>query len=300
MAWDRSTSSGLPTSFAAQRPDSFTTTTQGPQTTTTQGNINSQTDSFRTSQEQSQSINMDPAALAALNALIQQLMGGGTQAMAQDKAKRQQEVQYLQGQRAGYSKEAAFSDAQGAMNALLQRALEEQMPTLVRSAEGAGTSANSMRALLTQNIANKAAESAALLGLQTASSYGGVATGMSNTLERLLAVEDPVTQALINALNVAKGATTSTTKTGTETGTQTQNQTSNQTQQNSGYTQTQNTSYGGGGSYSGNSGFSSTGSSGGSLSGYNPSGVNTGLNWDGTDALMSVLDDNYFSGYTGW
>lgn len=206
------------------------TKTTGPQQNVT--NTSGQTTSSQTTQssgtQQTSARNMDPSSLAALQALISQLMGGGTQQMAEDRARRQQEIQALQNIRGQYSKEAAFGDAQGAMSQQLRQAMEASMPSLVRAAEGAGTSQNSMRALLTQDALNRAAEASSALGLQAAVQYGGLGANYSSVLEQLTRGDNTVTEALLNALNIAKGAvqdsTTQTSGTQTTTGVQNMNQ----------------------------------------------------------------------------
>lgn len=212
------------------------TQTSNVQNSTSTTNNNSTTSSNKQSSSKTQ--NMDPSSLAALQGLIAQLLGGGTEQMAQDRARRLQELSAVQALRGAYSKDAAFADAQGAMNQYLRQAMEKAMPTLVRAAEGAGTSANSMRALLTQDALTRASEGAAALGLQAATNYGTVGANYSSILERLTQPDNTQIQALLNALNVAKGAisntqsnetgTSSTSGTQTTTGTQTNN-TSQQT-----------------------------------------------------------------------
>lgn len=155
---------------------------------------------------------MAPAAEAALNALIQQLASGGTPEQQQQRAARNQEIADARNIRQDYSKENAFRDAQGAMQAQLNEAMTKSLAELARAAEGAGTSASAMRALLLQNAQQKAAESAATLGLQASVNYGQVASGLTSTLEALTRPNDAVTQSLINALGVAKGANVNTTK----------------------------------------------------------------------------------------
>lgn len=150
--------------------------------------------------------NMDPSSLAALQTLIAQLLGGGTQAMAKDAAARKGEINTVQGQRAGYSKDAAFADAQGLMAQTMRRVMEQLIPSISRSAEGAGASQSSLRALLLQDAASKAAESASAQGLQAAQGYGQISTNMSQVLEALTRPDNSVTNALIQALGVAKGA----------------------------------------------------------------------------------------------
>jgi hypothetical protein len=201
-----------------------TSTTGSSQSTgTSSQNTNSVQNTSSTTQTNQS--NMDKQSMAALQLLIQQLMGGGTQDMATQKAQKQQEINADQATRSGYSKEAAFSDAQGAMAAQLRAVLEKVAPTLVRAAQGAGTSQSSMRALLTQDMAARAAEAASTTGLQAATAYGGVNAQLSSVLANLVNSTDPVSAALVQALNIAKGAQTSGTSTtnGTTTGSSTTN-----------------------------------------------------------------------------
>lgn len=152
--------------------------------------------------------NMTPEALAALQQLIANMQGGANPALQRDATTRQQEIRSNQGIRQDYSKNAAFSDAQGAMSASMSAALQELIPTLTRAAEGAGTSQNSLRALLAQDAASKAAQGAATLGLQAATAYGGVANNTSAIIEQLLRQGDPVANYLLQALELARGAVT--------------------------------------------------------------------------------------------
>lgn len=185
----------------AQQDTAVSTSGSGTSTSTTNSS----------SVQQQNSTNMDPQSLAALQALIGQLMGGGTQQMAQERATRLGEISAVQAQRAGYSKEQAFGDAQGLMAQQLRTVLESLVPSINRAAEGAGTSGGSMRALLLQDAANRAAESSAALGLNAAVQYGGVSNQMNSILEALTRPDETSINALLNALNIAKGAVTSST-----------------------------------------------------------------------------------------
>jgi hypothetical protein len=160
---------------------------------------------------------MSPANLAALNTLIQQLLGGGTANQKQDRAVKTNEIGTLQQQRAGYSKDAAFSDAKGLMAQQMRLTLEKLLPGINSASLGAGASQSSMRALLTQRAAENAAENASAAGLGAAVNYGQVSNGISSVLANLIAQQDPATAALINALSVAKGAVSNSKTTGTET-----------------------------------------------------------------------------------
>jgi hypothetical protein len=152
--------------------------------------------------------NMNNRSLAALEALIASLAGGGTSAQRGDRAARTQAVQRTAASQEDYSKNAAFADAQAAMQAQMRQALATLLPQLVRSAEASGTSQNALRALMTQQGAAQAAEGAAALGLKAAVDYGNVNSSLGSVLERLTTGADPAQQALIQALNVAKGAQT--------------------------------------------------------------------------------------------
>jgi len=191
------------------------------QTTNTQTGTNQQSVQNQLQQTMGNTYtdNMDPASMAALQLLIKQLMGGGTQQMAEDQARRQQEIGAAQSQRSAYSKDNAFADAQGAMSQQLRMALEKMVPSLTRAAQGAGTSQNSLRALMMQDVGVRSAESAAALGLNAATQYGGIATNLTSILEKLTQPNDPATTALLQALSIAKGATQNTRTNSTTQGT---------------------------------------------------------------------------------
>ena len=214
------------TTTSRYAPQSAATTAANTDSQSTGASSGTQTQNQTGTQTQNASVqNMDPQSLAALQTLIAQLMGGGTQAMAKDAAARKGEINNVTQQRAGYSKEAAFSDAQGLMAQTMRRALEQLVPSINRSAEGAGASQSSLRALLLQDAANRAAESSAAQGLQAAQGYGQISTNMSQVLEALTRPDNSVTNALLQTLGIAKGAvqnTQSTTQTTGQTTTQTQ------------------------------------------------------------------------------
>lgn len=80
-----------------------------------------------------------------------------------------------------YSKQNAFTDAAGLMSANLAKAMEEQKPAIQRAMEGAGTSAGSMQALLSQQLADKASLSASSLGAEQAKAYGQISANLMQT-----------------------------------------------------------------------------------------------------------------------
>lgn len=207
--------SAAPTSSTTSGNTSSNTTGNSSTTgsSSTQGSSLTQQDSNSTTQSQ----NMSGQSLAALELLIQQLLGGGTQDQAVQRAQRQGEIATNQASRGDYTKEAAFSDAQGLMAQTMRQTLEKLMPTINRAAAGAGTSQGSMRALLTQKAADEAAQAAAAQGLNAAVQYGGVNAGFSSILERLTQPDNTVTQSLLNALNIARGAVTTSSTEGSQT-----------------------------------------------------------------------------------
>jgi len=203
---------------ADAKPNSTTSTSGGTSTTSpTSTSTSTNSTAVKDINSSTNTTNMSPANLAALNTLIQQLLGGGTANQKQDRAVKTNEIGTLQQQRAGYSKDAAFSDAKGLMAQQMRLTLEKLLPGINSASLGAGASQSSMRALLTQRAAENAAENASAAGLGAAVNYGQVSNGISSVLANLIAQQDPATAALINALSVAKGAVSNSKTTGTET-----------------------------------------------------------------------------------
>lgn len=157
--------------------------------------------------------NLSPQARAALEQLLASLTGGTNAGVNRQVATQTDAINRTKAASNDYSKSAAFADSQGAVNAASRKALEELLPQLTRSAEGSGTSQSSLRALLTQKAAQDAADSAATLGINAAASYGNINTNLLGILAQLSAQGDPANKALLDALNVAKGATSTTTQT---------------------------------------------------------------------------------------
>jgi hypothetical protein len=182
----------------------------------TSGSSVTQTDNNSTTNTQ----NMTGSSLAALETLIQQMLGGGTPEMARLASERQQQINRSTQQQQGYSRENAFADAQGLMAQTMRQTLEKLVPGINRAAAGSGTSQGSMRALLLQQAAENAAQNASAAGLGAAVNYGQVANGAGNTVASILGQQnDAATQALLQALGIARGAVTSSTSTGSQTST---------------------------------------------------------------------------------
>lgn len=154
----------------------------------------------------------DPASMAALQNLIQTLVGGGTaQQQAQQQA-RQEEIARARAGIADYSKEQAFADASGAAQASNRQAMEQAMANLARAVAGAGTSGSSMQALLAQQAARDAAELQAKMQLEAATQYGGIATQYQSILEALTRPDNSQVDSLLGALQLAMNANQSTTR----------------------------------------------------------------------------------------
>lgn len=79
---------------------------------------------------------------------------------------------------ADYSKQGAFTDAAALMQQNLNAAMEANKPAIQRAVEGSGTSAGSMQALLSQQLADKAALSAGALGAEQAKAYGQISANL--------------------------------------------------------------------------------------------------------------------------
>lgn len=192
----------------------------GQSSTTGQSNTSGSSTTNTNTNQTTNTQNMTGSSLAALEALIQQMLGGGTPEMARLASERQQAVNRGVQQQQTYSRDNAFADAQGLISQTMRQSLERLVPGINRAAAGSGTSQGSMRALLLQRAAETAAESASAAGLGAAVNYGQVANGAGNTVASILGQQqDQSTQALLAALNIARGAVTSSNTTGQQTST---------------------------------------------------------------------------------
>lgn len=215
--------------------------TSGSTNTSTSGSSNTSTRGNSSTTTTTNTQNMSSTALAALDSLINSLTtggidrggafggkkGGGDQA-AQLREEWLAELSANRQIRSDYSKEAAFADAEGATNAAISKALLETMPTVTAGIDAAGTSGSALSALLAQQNAQAAADQAATLSLQAAISYGQIQNNASNTLAELVKSGDPATNALLEALGVAKGSVTKGTT--TENTSSSQNSSTNSSQ----------------------------------------------------------------------
>lgn len=156
---------------------------------------------------------------SALASLISSLQNGGTEATKKASENRIREVNDVRSMRNDYSKANAFVDAEQAAAAEARRVMEDTLPALVSAAAGAGTSGSSMRALLTQEAAARAAETAGTMKLKAAVDYGSVAASLSNTLEALTRADEENARKgvdqLLQALAISKGEVSSSTQSST-------------------------------------------------------------------------------------
>lgn len=169
--------------------------------------LNNPTESFSSNQSSSSGSNFggieDPQALAALQLLIQQLQTGQTAGQKQN-VERNNEITRVRELSRDYSKGAAFLDAENAVNQALRKSQEANMPAIVKSIQGAGTSASSMQGLLAQRLATESAQAAGALGAKQAVDYGNISANLAGVLEGLTRVNDVGTDNLIKALDLMK------------------------------------------------------------------------------------------------
>ena len=213
------------------------TQTVGPSSTTTSSSSSGRDTSSSSSTVQSSTQNMTSSALAALDSLILGLSGGSSSggrgnpllggessgkgikantaaanAIKKTEAQYNQQILNAQQLQSDYSKSAAFADSQAAVAATLADALKLAMPTITAGIDSAGTSGSALSALLTQRAAADAAAEGAKLGLSAAIDYGNIAVAAGNTATGLLQSGNPLVNALLESLNVAKGAVSNTTE----------------------------------------------------------------------------------------
>lgn len=169
------------------------------------------------------------------------MIAGGTIAQKALEKERMTEIQRNRVTQDKYSKEAAFADAKGLANYFTRILTEQQLPGILRGAEGSGASQGTTRALLTQQAIARNAEGAAKVGIDAAAAYGNVNVSLANVLEELTK-NDPnsIANQLLQALNISKGIETSGSSATSGSTTQNTTGTQNQTTVNSGNTQVTN------------------------------------------------------------
>lgn len=99
-----------------------------------------------------------------------------------------------------FSKQAAMTDAKSLIESQAIAEREKNMPALQRAVEGAGTSASSMQALLSQKFITDTARAAQAAGAEQARAYGGITSSLSGALASLAASGDPQQKLLADIL----------------------------------------------------------------------------------------------------
>lgn len=145
-----------------------------------------------------------PEALKFLMDYLTQQMGGGTSQEQAMRAERMKQIGQTRSVSGDYSKGAAFSDASALMAQNLQKALEKNMPVINKAIQGAGTSAGSMQALLSQKLATESSQAASALGAEQAKSYGGIQAQLQSVLEALTRADPNNSNNILSALSTLK------------------------------------------------------------------------------------------------
>jgi len=103
------------------------------------------------------------------------------------------EVAKIDSTLADYTKKAAFEDAAALIQQSLNKSMESQRPAITKAIEGAGTSASSMQALLSQKLASQASIDAGALGAEQAKAYGNISANLLGTQGKLVTDQQSLT-----------------------------------------------------------------------------------------------------------
>lgn len=133
--------------------------------------------------------------------LLKQFGEGGTEAYKEAQKQKGETISKIDAQLRDYSKRSAFADAGDLMASQMAKAMEAQKPAIQRAIEGAGTSASSMQALLSQKLAADVSRESGALGAQQAVAYGqisgnlmgnraGLTTGVDQSIDPILRLTD--------------------------------------------------------------------------------------------------------------
>lgn len=169
----------------------------------------------------------DPTSLANLKTLISQLVSGGTAEQKAQAAKKNEGMDLTKAALGNYTKSKAFEDALALITQSLDKSMEANKPAIQRSVEGAGTSAGSMQALLSQRLATDASTAAGALGAEQSKAYGQITAALLNTLNQSASQSDPVVGDLLKALDLTRISRQSSTSQGSSTQTSTGSSTQN-------------------------------------------------------------------------
>jgi hypothetical protein len=142
-----------------------------------------------------------------IKGLIGQFNNGGTEAYKQAQAQRQQSIGMLDSSLQDYSKKNAFQDAVDLMSSNLNKSMEAQKPAIQKAMEGAGTSAGSMQALLSQKLSADASREAGAMGAQQAVAYGQIASNLLNQRGSLTTGVDQSIDPMVKLADLLKVST---------------------------------------------------------------------------------------------
>lgn len=146
----------------------------------------------------------NPEALKMLMDYLGMQLSGGTEEEKALRAERLKQIALTRANAGDYTKGAAFADAAALMAQNLRQAMEKQMPAINKAIQGAGTSAGSMQALLSQKLATESSQAASALGAEQAKAYGGISAQLQAVLEALTRADATNSNAIANAFNNLK------------------------------------------------------------------------------------------------
>jgi hypothetical protein len=194
-------SSGLSTQQQQTQQQEQTASRQTQNTVT-----GSQTNQTEQSTTQSLIDRMDPNSRAAFNELLATLTGGGSGAMREQQDIFLNTLRQLAGQVQAYSPESAAAMASGNVAGLSRQMMEQIMPQILGAQESAGLSGDALTALLSQDAASRTAEAQQRAQLEAIMGLGGLQQGSMGQLLQASSQQDPITAALMQALDIGKGS----------------------------------------------------------------------------------------------
>lgn len=156
----------------------------------------------------------DEGDRAAIRSMIVEMAKGGMPSQKEAKADRQGTLSQIDMLAKDYSKRSAFEDALGAITQQINKSMEANKPAIQRAVEGAGTSAGSMQALLSQRLSTDAASQASALGAEQAKAYGQIQAQLLGTRAGLTRGDDPTMTPLLQAIDLLKVSKSQSTGTG--------------------------------------------------------------------------------------
>lgn len=150
---------------------------------------------------------MSQSGRQAMQQLLATLSAGGTEEQRRILQEQLQTLQNVRGRQEDYTRETALADSEGMVQRTLQQALEESLPSILLAGAGAGTSGGAISALLTQDMAARAAGEAATVGTNAVQGYGGILAQLTG--QEVAAgqnMEDQALEALLGALGIDSGS----------------------------------------------------------------------------------------------